>query len=278
MKSDIIYISVIIFIIFLLIICLKSVTISNSLYTSYYEKTINYNLKQLKNKNVPSSIIPKIIHKIAPKDKTKWRPIWESSHNSWLKYYKEPEYKIMMWNDDNDIENFIKDKYNWFYPIYCSYPHKIQKIDIVRYFILYEYGGIYADMDYECFENFYSLLPDNKISIVENRFSTKNNTSLFLENSLMGSPSYNIFWLKVIKLATNKVCNKLCQLRELYILNSTGPMLISKLYNKNIINILSKIYFNSKNKNKNTIGMHHLTGVWTTSIWRCFSDLVKKFR
>ena len=276
---NIIYISVIILIILIFIIFLKRLNNLNTVYISYYNQNIDHNLKQLKNTNIVETIIQKIIHKIAPKDKTKWRPIWTLSHKSWEKYYASPEYNIIMWNDDDDINNFIKNKYNWFYPIYCEYPHKIQRIDIVRYFILYEYGGIYADMDYECFKNFYELLPNNKISLVENSINFNINRKLpSLENSLMASPRYHNFWLKIIKLATNKIVNKIYLNRELYILNSTGPSLISKLYDNNIINILSKIYFNSKNKTDITIGMHYLTKTWVSPIWKHYSDFVKKYR
>lgn len=248
---------------------------SNTLYISFYDKNIDYHLKQLEKNNKSENIIPKIIHKIAPEDKSNWRPIWTKSHKSWIKYYKEPEYKIIMWNDD-DINNFIKEKYPWFYPIYNQYPYKIQKIDVVRLFILYTYGGIYADMDYECFKNFYDLLPSNQISIVENSYSHKRIKSLLLENSLMASPKNNTFWLKAIKLAANSAYNKAYRLKELYILNSTGPMLLCKLYDKNI-NILPKKYYNNRLKNKkDMIGNHHYTGIWTGSVWKYISNIVSK--
>lgn len=52
---------------------------------------------------------------------------------------------------------------------YEDFYKNINRID--RYFILYKYGGIYADMDYKCFTNFYNILPSNKISISESLYS-----------------------------------------------------------------------------------------------------------
>jgi mannosyltransferase OCH1-like enzyme len=239
-------------------------------YKLYLTNTIDKNIDILKNTRKEDIIIPKIVHKIAPQDQSKWRPIWIQSHNSWLKYFPEPEYKIMMWNDD-DIDNFIKDKYNWFYEIYINYPYNIQRFDIVRYFILYEYGGIYADMDYEIFKNFYNLIPNNKISIVENGniFSASNS---FLENSLMISPKNNHFWLDIIKLASTRFSRQFKHLSYAsYIVYSTGPNLITDIYKnmkqKHIINILPKKLYNNKhfiknNKNIEIIGMHHWTVSW----------------
>jgi hypothetical protein len=37
----------------------------------------------------------------------------------------------------------IADKFPWFVDTYRSYPHNIQRADVLRYFVLYEYGGIY---------------------------------------------------------------------------------------------------------------------------------------
>ena len=36
------------------------------------------------------------------------------------------------------------------------------KIDILRYCILHKYGGLYADIDYKCFNNFDSYIEKYK--------------------------------------------------------------------------------------------------------------------
>lgn len=42
---------------------------------------------------------------------------------------------------------FIEDNYNWFLPTYDSYKFPIQRVDVMRYFIIRYYGGIYLDLD-----------------------------------------------------------------------------------------------------------------------------------
>jgi len=206
--------------------------------------------------------IPKIIHQTAPTDKNKWPKIWEECQKSWKYYFPEPEYEYKMWNDE-DIDNFIKTDFNYFYEIYKNYDQNIKRIDMVRYFILYKYGGIYVDMDYKCFKNFYNIIPSNKVSISESPYKENE----FLQNALMISPINHNFWLKVIdkaierKDANNNFNNVLYQ---------TGPVLISDVYYENIemVEVLPTLKWNPK-KNKNNdditddlITKHYFTNTW----------------
>jgi len=71
-----------------------------------------------------------------------------------------PDFKYMFWTLE-DMHDFIATKYSWFLPTFEAYPELIQKIDSFRYFIIYEYGGIYVDLDIECFKRLDILLKDN---------------------------------------------------------------------------------------------------------------------
>lgn len=135
--------------------------------------------------------IPKIIHQTAPRDQSKWNPIWKSCQETWKKNF--PDYEYRMW-DDEDLDNLIKTKYEWFYPTYSSYKKKINRIDAARYFILYEYGGIYADMDFECLKNFELLIPDGKACAAESPWNEEREK---YQNALMISPPKHPFWEKV---------------------------------------------------------------------------------
>jgi mannosyltransferase OCH1-like enzyme len=223
---------------------------------------LNNFLYKIKIKEKFSSNIPKIIHQTAPTDKKKWNKLWFECQNSWHKNFPEPEYKYMMWNDE-DLDNLIKNDFSWFYEIYKSYKNNIQRIDIARYFILYKYGGIYADMDYICMKNFYNMLPSNKVSISESPY--KNNENL--QNALMASNVNNIFWIKLIDEAIIRNSDKE---RDNDVLGTTGPVLISDVYNnnKNLVFILNSKLFNP-NKNsseefysKNLFAKHLGTCEW----------------
>jgi len=87
--------------------------------------------------------IPKIIHQI-------WlgSPVPESFialQNSWIEKHIGREWSYKLWTDE-DVESF--GLYNQeFYDETDNYG---VKSDILRWEIIYRYGGVYVDMDYEC--------------------------------------------------------------------------------------------------------------------------------
>lgn len=135
--------------------------------------------------------IPKIIHQTAPADEARWHPAWVECQKTWKEKFPDFEYK--MWTDE-DLDELILTKYEWFWPTYKGYDRKIKRIDAARYFIMYEYGGIYADMDYECIENFMEEIPDGKVSVSQDKFHHRWNTGSDYLNALMISPAKHPFW------------------------------------------------------------------------------------
>ena len=83
-----------------------------------------------------------------PEELLKWRETWSKYHPGWT---------FTFWNLE-EMYLFIEKKYNWFYKTFTEYPTLIQKIDSFRYFLLYEYGGLYVDLDIECFKNIEPLI------------------------------------------------------------------------------------------------------------------------
>ena len=137
----------------------------------------------------------------------------------------------------------------------------IKRFDVARYFILYKYGGIYADMDYECFRNFENLIPQNKVSISESPY-TQNE---YLQNALMISPKEHPFWNKVIEKAKSRADNTGSE--NNMVLYQTGPQLVSDTYfeNTSMVNVLPKDLWNPDKSlpyNSNLICRHLGTYVW----------------
>lgn len=54
-----------------------------------------------------------------------------------------------LWNDETS-RTFFQDEYPWFLPVYDQLPEKVQKVDILKYFLMRHYGGIYIDLDNVC--------------------------------------------------------------------------------------------------------------------------------
>jgi mannosyltransferase OCH1-like enzyme len=203
--------------------------------------------------------IPKIIHQTAPSDMKKWPKKWIECQKSWKRCFPEGEWIHIMWTDE-DLDQLIRIEFPFFYKTFKGYPKQIQRVDMARYFILYKYGGIYADMDFECMRNFYNTLNQKNVCIAESPYKENEN----LHNSLMCSPPSHPFWEQVFKEAelTKNISN---------VLTSTGPRLVDRAYNaypnKEKVTILpEKLYNPSKNSadfnNPMVYCKHYLTTVW----------------
>lgn len=90
-------------------------------------------------------MIPRIIHQTwktadVPENLRFFQGTWLAHHPDW-------EYRF--WTDA-DCRDFIASWYPNFLPIYDGYQTPICRVDAVRYFLLRHYGGVYADLDFEC--------------------------------------------------------------------------------------------------------------------------------
>lgn len=95
-------------------------------------------------------MIPKIIHYCWFGDK-KLSPLAKKCIRSWQKYF--PDYEIKMWNESNFDVNIIP---------YTEEAYKTKRYafvsDYARYWILYNYGGIYFDTDVEVLKSMSVIL------------------------------------------------------------------------------------------------------------------------
>lgn len=99
--------------------------------------------------------IPRIIHQIwsekyipLPKELIELTESWKEFH---------PDWEYIMWNDAM-INEFLQSKYPQYLETYYKYPHDVQRWDAIRFLIMYEYGGLYVDVDYLCLKNVEPLL------------------------------------------------------------------------------------------------------------------------
>ncbi|KAH7330429.1 hypothetical protein BKA65DRAFT_527996 [Rhexocercosporidium sp. MPI-PUGE-AT-0058] len=63
----------------------------------------------------------------------------------------------ILWTESS-CRKFIEEEYPWMLSTYDSYRFPVQRVDAVRYFLLFYYGGIYLDLDNGCLRNLTPLL------------------------------------------------------------------------------------------------------------------------
>lgn len=100
----------------------------------------------------------------------------------------------------------------------------------MRYFILYMYGGMYADLDYEPFVNFWDALPSDRVSFVESPYWMNER----VQNSLMSSPARDPLWNVTFEVIYERRHNP-------RVLKSTGPSAMDAVIDRageNMVHIL----------------------------------------
>jgi glycosyltransferase involved in cell wall biosynthesis len=98
-------------------------------------------------------MIPCLIHQLWKTDTVplayrRWQASWQALN---------PGFSYRLWTD-RDIEQLIEADFPAFKRLFHSYRHTICRVDLARYLILKKFGGVYADLDFECLRPLDGLL------------------------------------------------------------------------------------------------------------------------
>ncbi|KAH9898990.1 putative mannosyl phosphorylinositol ceramide synthase CSH1 [Xylariomycetidae sp. FL2044] len=140
-------------------------------------------------------VVPKILHQVFHNWKDPGNPTmpdhWQKARQTCIDL--NPGWEFKLWNLKNSRE-FIEDEFPWGLETYDSYEYPIQRVDVIRYFALRYYGGIYIDLDNGCAE---SLEPLRYYPA----FTTDGGVGALSNNILGGQPDHPFFHLLTNKLA-----------------------------------------------------------------------------
>lgn len=173
----------------------------------------------------PAPGIPKILHQTwketdLPPALLRFQKICQKTHPDWV---------YILWTDA-DNRRFIQQHYPWFLRIYDAYPEHIMRVDAVRYFILYHYGGVYLDLDFECVKPLEPLLAGKEIVLGTEPDAHLNRHCPVVKpfpkllcNAFMASKARHPFWAHLFK-------NLIAYRRAPDPLNATGPFLLTRVY------------------------------------------------
>lgn len=167
--------------------------------------------------------IPKIIHQTY-KDYD-LPETYKICQNKIKQLHPDFEYRFYT---DNDMFEFMKNEFSEYYDNFVKLPRMILKIDMFRYFLMYKYGGLYADMDYLMFKSFDLL--DKEVVIPCNR-EDENNNPICLGNCIFASIPNHPYWKLLMDTLFTIDRNKLPFNSLDDVLKSTGPHFIYNIYN-----------------------------------------------
>jgi len=235
--------------------------LSDSELILHYNKIGKYNnIDNLK--SIASGLnIPKIFHFIwvgsnnIPDAYKKYINSWRKYHNDW---------KIRIWtNDDLTYSNFINlDKIN-------MSTKMAQKADIMRYEIIYNYGGIYVDCDFEVLKNIEGIISNCDFFTCNGDHDCHNQN--VITNAFFGATIYNEISMKL----KNDISNIDIGIKDVN--EETGPFYFGNILNNNFKDkynsIPPRLFFphtyyehnNNINVDKyisNAYGIHHWGNSW----------------
>lgn len=180
--------------------------------------------------------IPSIIHQIYEGPREPSETLLNLT-NTWKELHPNWEYRF--WNT-KDINIFLNNFFPNYISFYESLPYDAQRWDFIRFLILYKYGGLYVDMDYECLEPIDCLLIDCEccVGAEPKENAIKNNVPFILGTAFIAAIPFHPYLKQII----DKIINSERPLLNKNPAFSTGPFLITNVYkeysNKDEITIL----------------------------------------
>ncbi|CCH62626.1 hypothetical protein TBLA_0H03450 [Henningerozyma blattae CBS 6284] len=162
-------------------------------------------------------LIPKIIHQTYKDENIPEH--WKAGQKRCIDLHTD--YQYILWTDKM-INDFMQENYPWFMDTFLSYEYPIERVDAVRYFILYHYGGVYIDLDDGCERRLDPLLTVQAF--------VRKTSPVGVSNDVMGSIPHHPFYLKLMN-SLNKY-RKNVHIPYWTIMCSTGPLFVSLVWKK----------------------------------------------
>lgn len=197
-------------------------------------------------------MIPRIIH-LCWLSGDPYPMLIQKCIDSWRK--KLPEYEIMLWDRNRLDINSIP----WVKEAYENKKYAFAA-DYIRFYALYNYGGIYLDADVEVLKSFDDLLTNTYILGEE--------ASGDIEAAIIGAEK----GAKWIKECLNYYENRHFIKNDGTFDTRPVPLLVNKIARKNNLKILNYTFFSPKDYNIGNINttddtycIHHFDGKWVKS-------------
>eukprot|EP00746_Dinoflagellata_sp_MGD_P156566 gnl/MRDRNA2_/MRDRNA2_85877_c0_seq2.p1 gnl/MRDRNA2_/MRDRNA2_85877_c0~~gnl/MRDRNA2_/MRDRNA2_85877_c0_seq2.p1 ORF type:complete len:600 (+),score=106.15 gnl/MRDRNA2_/MRDRNA2_85877_c0_seq2:205-1800(+) len=175
--------------------------------------------------NMETCRIPKVIHQTW---KTSKVPDDMANYSaSWTKV--NPGYDYHLWTDRDNLA-LVRRHFPQYYKMFVSLNQNIMRADLIRYFILWKYGGVYVDLDFEALQPLDTLFdtmgePRCLIGVEpELHAHLLHHLKRLACNALMMSCPGHPFWKIVIDMAVNRFKS---QKYTNDVMRQSGPLLLN---------------------------------------------------
>jgi len=212
-------------------------------------------------------MIPKIVHQIYWNFKVKNGEMpdeWKKLSIKCQNLYKKNNWEYFLWDKKQGYElvrkNFPELRKLWLFAT------NIEKVDILRYVIMYIYGGMYLDLDTDCIKIYKPLENYNIIlgsTACSENFFLKHIYSI--NNNILLSTPNNLFWKHILDRIKNYHISDIFP-KFIRISMYTGPYCLQTVYNnypdKKSIFLHKELSIAEKNVDSETFFVHISSKSW----------------
>jgi hypothetical protein len=169
-------------------------------------------------------MIPRIIHQTWKEQALPER--FRTLSETWRA--KHPDWAWRLWTDVDNL-TLVTERFPHLLDLYQSYPYPIQRVDMVRYLILYLHGGLYVDLDFECFRCVEPLLEGKPclLSLEAPEHGRVHGRTKIVSNAFLAAePGHHLFEAVIEDLKRHRSRETR---RDRIILDTTGPMMLTRV-------------------------------------------------
>ena len=136
-------------------------------------------------------------------------------------------------HNDYDNRQILQNTFPQLLDLYDSFPREIFRADFIRPVYLFEYGGLYADMDFQCLRPLNGIFESHH-GIILGKMGTDDAFEHCIPNAMMASVQHQGFWLGYLAfieeawLSINKERSPVFQPEKFLTEKTTGSIVLRK--------------------------------------------------
>jgi mannosyltransferase OCH1-like enzyme len=190
---------------------------------------IQLDINTWKKNSISKRKIPRYIHQIwiSSKEPTQIYQRFAKAANYCVEFHSD--YNYTLWTHDK-LLNWLENEYPWFLSVYNTYRYDMQRIDAMKYFLLFHFGGLYIDLDIKCNirDLITAMIPKNQTENEPDIIFHMGGEGISANTDIMAAKQSHPFF----KLAINRLksANRWFYLYHLTIILSAGPTFLYGIY------------------------------------------------
>jgi mannosyltransferase OCH1-like enzyme len=211
--------------------------------------------------------IPPLIHQTWKNASVplRWRHLVESVKRN------HPGWTYRLWTDE-EMDAHVQARHPALHPVYVAFEKNVMRADVFRYVLMYDFGGLYCDLDYEFLRPY--PYGDAEVVLSEERSPGHGDGDLQIANYVFASAPGHPFWKDVLD---DLVHNPPVVHTVDDIVAATGPGFLTRIFLANRDRYTGMVLTprpifsprrlrgwneSAKLKKSGAFGIHHAWGSW----------------